>query len=349
MWKDKRNSQDLGYVYPCALSKYCVDGFNQDRLINLLRAKGIGLFDLKKQSQSLMTFCISVKQDKKFFAILKDLCYNKSVKVKKRHLFQRKGENASSENVIVSKTECGYTVTKIGVSGKARWLYFLSVNLGLVFGALAFIGVCVYNADVIRKIEFKGSGSVLQTEILCYLQDSGVKVNGRFSDHDLASLSDGVLASNGYLTFAECYKRGNSLIVNVALAKDRVNVLDDSVTALYSDVCGEIQQMRVYRGTALVDVGDRVQVGTLLVDGYATVKEQTLTTNVIASVVIRAEQTFQYRFDRGDQEERAILNARLDFEGQTVDGEIVNKEKSSDSDDYVYSVTLIYLRVLTAG
>ena len=224
----------------------------------------------------------------------------------------------------------------------------MSVNLGLVLGALAFMGVCVYNADVIRKIEFKGSGSILQTEILCYLQESGVSVNSRFSDYDLATLSDGVLASNGYLTFAECYKRGNSLIVNVALAKDKVNVLDDSVTALYSDVCGEIQEIRVYRGTALVNVGDRVQEGTLLVDGYATVKEQTLKTNVIASVVIRAEQTFQYRFRGEDQEERAILNARLDFGGQ-VDGEFVKKEKSTDGEDYIYLVTLLYTRVLTAG
>ena len=349
MWKDKRNSQNIGYAYPSVLSQYLVEGLNQDRLINLLRIKGIALFDVKKQSPSLMSFCISVKQDKKFFAILKDLCYNKCVKVKKRHFFQRKGKNTPSDNVIVSKTECGYTVKKVGVRGKARWLYFLSVNLGLVFGAISFTGVCVYNADVIRKIEFKGSGSVLQAEILCYLQECGVSVNGRFSNYDLATLSDGVLASNGYLTFAECYKRGNSLVVNVALAKDKVNVLEGNVKALYSDVCGTVEQLRVYRGTALVNVGDRVQEGTLLVDGFATVKEQTLQVNVIASVLIRAEKTFQYTFDRDDQTERALLNARLDFDCQTTVDEVVKVEKSSDAENYLYLVTLYYSRAITVG
>ena len=338
MRKDNSNSQSLGF----ALSKYSVEGLNQDRLINLLQAKKIALFNLNKISATLMSFCISVKQDKKFFAILEDLCYNKNIKVKKSGLFGSK----SSDGVIKTKAECGYTVKKIGIAGKGKWLRFLRVNFGLVVGAFVFIAVCVYNSNVIRKIEFRGSGSILEKEIYCYLQDSGVAINGRFSNVDLARLSDGVLASHPLLSFAECYKRGNSLIVEVALAKDKVNVLDGNVTALYSDVDGVVQELKVYRGTALVNVGDRVQYGTLLVDGYSTVKEQVIKTNVIAGVVIRAEKNYQYYFDRDDQDQLAEWKAKLEFEGETVE-EIIKKEKSGEG--YIYSVTLVNLRVLSVG
>lgn len=338
MRKDFSNSQSLGY----ALSRYSVEGLNQDRLINLMQRKGIALFDLKKDSPSLMTFRISVKQDKKFFAILEDLCYNKNVSVKKR-VFLRANRD---DGVIKTKADCGYTVKKTGVYGKARGLYFLKLNFGLVLGALLFIAVCVYNADIIRKIEFRGSGSILDKEICTYLDDSGVTINGRFSDVNLAKLSDDVLASNPLLSFAECYKRGNSLIIDVALAKDKVNVLDGNVSSLYSDVDGVVEQIKVYRGTALVGVGDRVQRGTLLVDGFATVKEQVLKTNVIAGVVIRVAQNYEYRFDRDDQDVIALLNAKAEFDGETV-RESIKKQKSGE--EYIYSVTLEYLRVVTAG
>lgn len=331
MWKDNQNRTPLGGVRV----KYTVTGLNQDRLLNTLVKNGIALFDVQKTSKTRMTFSIRAKQDKKFFAILNKICYTTNSKSKK-----------SYANLVFTKAQCGYDIEKTGYSGRAYPLFFLITNIGLVIGAIIFTLCTAYLDGFIKLIEFTGSGSVLEREVTEYLQSKGVCENARFSSVDLKRLGDEILASNGSLTFASCSKRGNKLIVELVLANQPSERLNGNQTSMVSDVDGVVESVKVYRGTALVEKGDTVVEGQLLVDGYSLVNEEKIPTFVLATVCIRREFTYEYTSNFADQDERAVIMAKIAF-GDEDDGYAVKKQKIDDT--YIYVVSLYYKHVVTTG
>ena len=130
------------------------------------------------------------------------------------------------------------------------------------------------------------------------------------------------------------------------MSKESQSALDGNVYELLSDEDGVVESVKVYRGTAVVSVGDAVKKGDLLVGGYAVIKEQTVKVNLLATVTIIVEREFVYTSNSDGEEETALL-----FAEQQVDKEIVSgsTEKQFDGSKYVYKTTLKIRRVLFAG
>ena len=137
------------------------------------------------------------------------------------------------------------------------------------------------------------------------------------------------------------------LIVDLALSKDGVDRLKGDEYSLVSDVSGVVESVKVYRGTAVVSVGDSVNKGDLLVDGYVTIKEQTLKTNVLACVSIIVEESGEYRSKNDNEEDRALTFALID----APDVEVLHQDvqKTVKQGEYLYKTTIKYRRILYAG
>ena len=224
---------------------------------------------------------------------------------------------------------------------------FLKKNLGVLIGVVIFLIVAVMSNDVIFSFSFSGNGKVYKREVEEYLAENGTRVFSRFSKVDLDALADGILANNDHLTFVSCKKQGNRLGVELILKEDSPETLSGKAERLVSDVDGVIEKLKVYRGTAVVSEGDAVLSGDVIVEGFATVKEQTINVNVIASVSIISESEFTFFSEKDNDEKSALLFA----EENLCDREILSSfvSKRQDGDNFVYTVKLSVRRIIDVG
>lgn len=303
--------------YPKSLSLYTtyeVNGLNLDNLINTARKRKIALFNLKKYHNKRLIVSVSFNQSQNFFAIAKELCYN---------------------------------IKKVRDGGKAKALLSLYRSLGVVFGCIIFIAATVYFDGLLFGITYTGGGSIYKGEVEEYLTSIGIERFTRFKNVDLQRLEDGVLSSNQHLSFVSCKKVGSRLVIDLELKKEDVKTLDGNVYAMISNVDGVVDSVKVYRGTAQVEVGQTVKKGDLLVDGVALIKEQTVKINVLASITIICQAEFNYLFDDEKSSSKAVMFAEQELcDKQITDSEITVSELDGR---YNYKVKLSYKHVLCVG
>ena len=293
---------------------YRVEGLNLDRFINYAKKQGITLYNAKKVGNKRLIVTVSFNQSKKFFAIAKELCYN---------------------------------IKKLRDGGKALPFLNLYRLLGVFIGCIIISITATYCNDLLFGVSFTGSGSLYKREVLTYLSQRGIVPFARFSSFSTERLEDEILASNPHLSFVSCKKSGARLIIDLELCKDKTNMLNGNVYSMVSDVDGSVESVKAYRGTAVVQVGDTVKAGDLLVDGYAVIKDQTVRINVLASVTLICQRDFTFTFDTEFEQERAIIFAEQQLFGkEIVDSNVIVSEKGSQ---YIYTVNLRYRHVLCVG
>lgn len=293
---------------------YQINGLNLDRFINYVKKQGVTLYDIKKITVKRLIVTVNFKDCQKFFAIANKMCYN---------------------------------IKKVKYKGWAYPFYKLFKSAGLLLGALFFIVALAVYDDFIVGIKFSGSGSVYHRQVREYLAENGVKEFSRFSTVDLKIMEDKVLAKTPYLSFVSLKKSGNVLNVELALSTEKVKTLSGNVYYLNSDVDGEIESVKVYRGRAMVKAGERVSVGDLIVDGVMGTEDQPIKTNVICSVLIIAEKQVEYLFDEPDAQEKAVVLACSELYDKEIVASFVNKTQVDDK--YLYKVLIKYRHVLCVG
>jgi len=305
--KNQVGRKGVGGIY----TVYEIRGLNLDRFLNTVKNRGVEMYDVKKQGNKKLIVSVSYFKSQKFFAIAKELCYN---------------------------------IKKVRDKGKGYPLLQLYRSFGMVIGALIFFITSFLFSDLIFAFSFEGSGSLYKRETEAYLYSKGVKPFTRFSSFELEELEDGILAVNPHLSFASCIKKGNRLIINTALSSEKVKTLPTDVYALYSDVDGIVESVKVYRGTAKVSAGDEVKSGQLLVEGSVLIKEQTVKINVLATVTVRVKEVVIYRSKNAEDE----LNATIFAEEQLSDKEILKTTvvKTQENGEYVYAVAAEYRRII---
>ncbi|MBO4594264.1 MAG: sporulation protein YqfD [Clostridia bacterium] len=290
---------------------YRYNGRNIDPLVNYCGKKGLALFNVRKTGEKVVCFSIKYRDNKKFFAITKELCYNNITKEKDRGLFY-------------------------------PFLYLLK-NFGILIGAIVFILTTIVSNDFIYSIEYSGSGEALKTGISEYLSSVGVEKFTRFSSFDFEKLEDEIVAANPEVSFAGIKKEGNVLKIRLESAVSERNIIKRR-SALYSDADGVIEYVKVYGGTAVLGAGDRVKKGDLIVGGYALIKETVVPIEVLATVSVIVTEEFIYVSPFDNDGERAEILA-----GEKAGGaEIVatETEKSFSDGEYIYKVKISFRHVI---
>ena len=293
---------------------YEIKGLNLDRLVSTVKKRKINMFNIKKKANNRLSIAVSYADSENFFAIAKELCYN---------------------------------IKEIKVKGRAYPLYLTYKSIGLIIGGIIFLLSCLFTSDLVLGLSFSGSGAVYEREITEYLESRGVNIFSRFSSLDLERLEDEILAQNEKLSFVSLAKGGNTLVIDLALAKEQTGRLDQSINSLYSDVSGVIEKIKIYRGTAVVKVGDTVANGDLLVDGYMTVKDQKIKTNVLGYLSVIAKKTYFFTFPNENSKALAELFALNDLGDREITDLLVNLQR--DGENFLYTVDLFYRHILYAG
>lgn len=294
-------------------AKFKVSGLNLDRLLNRFNKREIKVFNAVKKERE-MFFLVKAADEKKVFAICNELCY---------------------------------TVLKVKNCGKFYPLAKLYKSFGVALGLIFFITFSFLFNGVCTAIEFSGTGSVYEREVREYLTANGVREYTAFSSIDLEVLENNLLSYSDKFSFVSCEKIGNRLKINLVLANGKTGVQNGDITELRSDTDGVIEEIKVYRGTATVGVGDSVKKGDLLVGGYSIIKEEYVPINVLASVSIIAEKTFVISLDKEGRETEAIILAKEALgERETVSEKATCKKIN---ERYEYTVKLYLRKVLVAG
>ena len=310
MRKNNGDRKELKGLY----AVYNVSGQNLERFIEIAKKRGVFLFDVKKLSNKHLQITLNFKDNKKIFAIAEEMCYN---------------------------------IKRIRYKGKSYPLFALFKSVGMLIGALIFIVGAVAMDDFVLSFSFSGSGTQYKNQVIEYLSEQGVRQFSRFSQLDLAVLEDKILSSFDKFSFASCKKAGNRLLIELALAGENTEILSGNVYQLCSDAEGVVEKIKVYRGTAVVSVGDSVKKGDLLVEGIATIKEQTLKINVIASVTLTCSAEYLYRSKEDGQQKMAEILAEEWLGEREISFLSTKKEKIGD--EYYYYVSIKYRRILSVG
>ena len=268
-----------------------ITGLNQDRLLNLLAKKDVKLYEIRKFSNKKMRLAIKMHEIEKFFAITRNLCYN---------------------------------IKRVKSGGKFYPVYRLSKRIGLTLGAIFFTVWLYFSSGFIYSVEYVGTGAVIKSEVTALLQSKGIGKYSKFSSIDLAVLSDEILAFSNKLSFAKCKKSGNRLIIELVLAQTNEKESLGKTSAIYSNVNGVIEDIKVYRGTAQKGIGDAVSLGELLVGGYAQIKDKTVEVSPIAYVSIICQKKERYESTSPNdfalaEEFARTMNADLDITTCAVD------------------------------
>ena len=292
-------------------SHYLITGLNLDRLINTLKKEGIVLYDAKKLDRKRLKLTISSSDDKKFFAKLRNMCYN---------------------------------VKKLKNTGILAPFLYLYKNVGVFIGLVVFIASTICFNNVLIDIDFTGTGSLYKNQVSFYLEERGIKRFTPFSKIGLQELESDLL-TNFDFSFVSAKKQGNRLIINSVLSTEPKNTIDTSKKRLISSVDGVVVNVNVYRGTAVVNVGDAVKKGDLLVDGYKIKKEEIIETYALACVTIKCEYNSVFESNLDEQEERAMLFAEQELGDKEIVNRVVNKIKQGDK--FAYHVKLEYLTIVT--
>ncbi len=295
-------------------SEYQIKGYNLDSFLNFVKKKGICVYDAKKIQPNLIKVSVKYRQGKKFFAIAEELCYN---------------------------------IIKIKDKGRFYPFLYLYKNLGLVIGSFILLALAIFSNDFIFRVEYSGTGNVLKHDVHRQLQEYGITRFSRFSSMDLDELSTKLLAENPRLTFVECSKEGNVLIVNSVLSEGNKEKLTGNATELVSDTDGIIEDLKIYRGSARVKIGDEIKKGQILVDGLVTVKDQELTVNVLAVAYIKCKAVYEYNSTASGLE-NAVLSM---YEENFDDGEVIesNVFVTQTENGYVYQIEIYYRRIVSVG
>lgn len=280
-----------------------VQGVNRERLLNLLRRRGISLYRVKNAGEKAVEFAIPAAQEENFFAITANLCY---------------------------------TITKKGERGVFAPLARLWKKTGVLLGAALFAAaVCVADGAVLA-VDYYGSGAVYKDRAEAVLTELGIAPFTFAKQSALDRAQREILRREKAFSFASVKKRGARLKVELVLAKEAAGVVDTEKKQLVTPVSGVVESITVLRGTALVRAGDAVAAGDVLAAGYNEIKDTVYETYVLASASVLTEQVFEYVGGEG-KEEAAVAFAEAAAPYEIVGAET---EKAPAGEKFVYTVKL---------
>ncbi len=314
MRKNKIDRKNLKNADASLYVLYRIKGNNLDGLVNSLQKKGIGVYRVRKTDGKTIIIGIKFRDSEKFFAICNNLWYTDIKKVKEY--------------------------------GKALPFLRLIRNFGVVVGAALFICVASFLDGFIMKIDYVGTGAVCKREVREFLSERGIVEYSRFPDGDLKNLSAEILANNPRLVYASCQKRGNRLIIELALRQNAEKSVTVIKEPLISDVNGVIEEIKVYRGSATVKVGDAVNAGDMIAEPYAEINGVKIEEGLLAYVAIKTDFYYEYFSESDDREEESVIFAENALGERYTESSV---EKTKGQKGFIYKVRLSYKRILYSG
>lgn len=220
-----------------------VNGLNLDRLFKQLKRKNIEMFNIKRKTYKKLCFDVNNNQLKQ----VKQLTEKYDVKVLKRY------------GIPFIKT-------------------FFKERLGMLIGLGITLIIVAILSQFIWNIEIYGNEEVTNDEVLTALSESGIVIGQTMDEEKIERAEDYLESRLNKVSFVSLVKKGSSIIVNIK--EIRTPDIMDNVNAtanLISNFDGVITSVNLIQGTLMVDVGDVVKKGDVLIKGSFTGLNQNIT------------------------------------------------------------------------
>lgn len=264
------------------LVDYKISGKNVRYMPEYLHKKKVSVINFRLVDEQNAIVTIDFLDLSKFFAICKNMCYNKKV---------------------------------VRYTGVFAPLAYIKNNLSVFIGCILLaVTVALFN-NVVLAVKFTGSGEIYSEQTSLIIGENNVKKYSLFSSIDYKELENEILTRNDKISFVTVKKQGNVLVVNTELSNEKPNVLGENRKGLESQVNGVVEEIVVLRGTPLVKEGDVVVKGQSLVGAFVVLKDESVVeTFVVARVKILENKEYFYKCDIINEQTLSLAYALAKFE-----------------------------------
>lgn len=219
-----------GYV------KIKVEGLFLERFINICVSKKILLMDIKREKSTIMYANVGIPDYKK----LKQVARKTKSKIK-----------------IQRKKGLPFTIKKY----RKRKIF------GILF--VVILALLIVSSNYIWNIEISGNVKITNQEILQSLEESGLKVGLSKNDIDINAVISKIRLDREDIAWIGITVKGTNAIVKIKETAKAPEVIDENKFCnIVANKTGMITKINVQNGTANVKVGDIVEEGDILVNGY---------------------------------------------------------------------------------
>lgn len=214
-----------------------VEGYFIERFINMCRMQKIYLWNIEKKNDIYLNVNIGIEDFKK---------------IKK----------------IAKKTKC-----KIGINQKKGFPFFLhkyKKRKILLVMLIIFIIILFTLSKFVWNIEIKGlEEDTTKQEILHTLSENGLKIGEYKNSIDIKEIVNNIRLAREDIAWVGIEIKGTNAIVEVVLAEEKPEIINqDEYCNIVSDKEAKILKINANTGTAMVQPGDIVKNGTLLIAGW---------------------------------------------------------------------------------
>lgn len=213
-----------------------VEGFYVERFINLCISKKILLSNIKREKSTIIYANVAVSDYKKLKPIAR---------------------KTKSKMRIQTKRGLPFIMHKY----RRRKIF------GVLF-LLVIAGILI-SSNYIWNIEISGNVNISKDEILKSLEENGLQVGLSKNDMDTNEVIRKIRLNRDDIAWIGITVKGTNAIVKIKEVDKAPNIIDkDDYCNIVSDKNAIITKISVQNGTAAVSVGDIVEPGTVLVNGY---------------------------------------------------------------------------------
>ena len=213
-----------------------IEGYYIERYINICRNQGIAIWHLKRQEDIKLIFRARIQDFKELIKIAKKTKCKLKIKSKKGlpFLFQR------------------YKKRKI-------FLFLLII--------LAFF--IILSSNFVWNVEIQVEDNLEIANIEEDIKNAGLDIGKLKSKVDTKSIINEIRLKRDDVAWMGIEIKGTNAIVKLVKADEKPEIIDDDeYCSIISDKAGVITKINAQTGTANVKVGDTVNVGDTLINGW---------------------------------------------------------------------------------
>ena len=290
MGSRRKNERARTVFFFLDYSQLSIEGFGPEQVLNFLSEAGIALRDVGMPDE--MTVRLTVRTS--------------DVKILQEMLGSR------------------YQIRVLRSSGVIPFAKALLRRKGLAAGAVFFAAILFFQQSFIAELRIEGNTGIPEEEMTDVLRDSGLFVGCRKSEIDPEEVKASLYASFPEITWIGLDLKGALAVIEVAKGdlvetEDSGAVSEEAPCDIVAAKSGYIKEIIVRHGTPLVEPGDYVEEGDVLIQSQVTANNTTYDESrnemvnyvhaagdVTAVVIYKLEAQFdRNKFSRDEMEKSA--------------------------------------------
>lgn len=224
----------LSYIY--GYIRVSIEGYYIERFINICKKRNITIWNLKRNKNTMLFFNVRIKEFKEVCKIVKQL--NCKLKIR-------------------SKKGLPFLMYKY----KKRKTF--AILLIIVVFIIGLSSMYVWNVDIIEE------NNQELPNIRQDIEEAGIKLGTLKSKINSKEIINKIRLKRNDVAWMGIEKKGTNIIVKLVKADQKPEIVDtNEYCNIVSDKTGVITKINAQNGTANVKVGDTINKGDILINGW---------------------------------------------------------------------------------